>query len=87
MLAVSDKTKGNPDRLGEDGPREAFGVPSKVIQIDCTGVASGDFGHSYYLTNNNVIDDMCYVLGGDDPDEIPNRKYQNGRNRYLITAE
>ena len=50
-------------------------------------VASGDFGHSYYLTNENVINDMCYVLLGKDPDEIPNRKYQNGRNRYLITAE
>ena len=25
-LTVSDKTKGNPDRLGEDGPRTSFNV-------------------------------------------------------------
>ena len=86
-LAVSDKTKGNPDRLGEDGPRASFKVPSKVIQVDCTRVVRGVSEHSYYLTNNKVVNDMCAVLNGNEPDEIPNRKYQSDRNRYLITTE
>ena len=86
-LAVSDKTKGNPDRLGEDGPRTSFKVPSKVIQIDCTRVVHGVSEHSYYLKNNKVVKDMCAVLNGNEPDEVRNRKFQSDRNRYLITTE
>ena len=85
-LAVSDKTKGNPDRIGEDGPRASFKVPSKVIQIDCTRVVRGVSEHSYYLTNEKVVNDMCAILNGNEPDEIPNRKFQSDRNRYLITT-
>ena len=86
-LAVSDKTKGNPDRLGEDGPRASYRVPSKVVQVDCTRVVRGVSEHGYYLTNKKVVNDMCAVLNGQEPDEISNRKFQNDRNRYLITAE
>ena len=86
-LAISDKTKGNSDRLGEDGPRATFKVPSKVIQVDCTRVVRGVAEHGYFLTNYEVINDMCAVLNGNEPDEIPNRKYQSDRNRYLITTE
>ena len=86
-LAVSDKTKGNPDRLGEDGPRASFKVPSKVIQVDCTRVVRGVPEHSYYLKNYEVVNDMCAVLNGNEPDEISNRKFQSDRNRYLITTE
>ena len=40
-MAVSDKTKGNPDRLGDDGPRVPRGIPGKVTLVDCTSVAKG----------------------------------------------
>ena len=48
-MAVSDKTKGNPDRLGDDGPRIPRGVPGKVSLIDCTDVVDGLVEHSYFL--------------------------------------
>lgn len=37
-LAISDLTKGNPDRLGADGPSHPHSLPGKVTIVDCTGV-------------------------------------------------
>ena len=48
-MAISDVTKGNPDRLGDDGPRAPFQVPGKVSQIDCSHVVGGAVEHSYFV--------------------------------------
>jgi len=50
-LVTSDKTKGNPDRLGSDGPRLVDLIPKKVVLVDCRNVARDAdmlIGHSYY---------------------------------------
>jgi len=83
-MAVSDKTKGNPDRLGDDGPRVPRGIPGKVSLIDVTPVVTGALQHSYFLDNQRVVDDMKQVLSGVASDAIPGRDYVHETNRYRM---
>lgn len=49
-LAISDHTKGNPDRLGHAGAAHPGRLhPLKVHQVDCSGIVTGLVEHSYYL--------------------------------------
>ena len=83
-MAISDKTKGNPDRLGDDGPRVPRGIPGKVTLIDCTPVVEGIVEHSYFLDTPTVVADMNKVLIGTQTDKIPGRKYLQETNRYRL---
>jgi esterase/lipase superfamily enzyme len=83
-MAVSDKTKGNPDRLGDDGPRIPRSIPGKVTLIDTTAVVKGIVEHSYFLDTPKVVTDMQKVLVGTPADEIPNREYVQETNRYRL---
>ena len=76
-LVISDTTKGNPDRLGSEGPRLREGIPRKVTLVDCQDVV--DLGlddlslHQYYRLADEVVADVRHVLAGRAPSEIPNR--------------
>jgi esterase/lipase superfamily enzyme len=83
-LQVSDKTKGNPDRLGTDGPRLPQQIPAKVTQVDCTPVVSGAVEHSYYLDSERVVADMLEALADIPSDEISGRRYVPESNRYRM---
>ncbi|MFT5210767.1 MAG: esterase/lipase superfamily enzyme [Flavobacterium sp.] len=83
-MSISDSTKGNRDRLGDDGPRSPFNVPGKVTQIDCTKVVKGITEHSYYIDEPSVVNDMVQVMQGLDPHEVTNRLFVDDRNRYLL---
>lgn len=83
-MSISDRTKGNPTRLGDDGPRNPFQVPAKVTQIDCTKVVRGIVEHSYHLESKKVIADMQSVLEGVDPQDVPGRRFVPDRNRFEI---
>ena len=83
-MSISDKTKGQPDRLGADGPRLPRSVPGKVTLIDCTPVVSGIVEHSYYLETDRVAEDMRQVLTGIASDEIDGRTYIIETNRYRL---
>ncbi|MFK7831221.1 MAG: alpha/beta hydrolase [Congregibacter sp.] len=83
-MSISDFTKGNPERLGDDGPRQPFQIPAKVTQVDCTGVVSGLVEHSYYKDTPAVVDDVVAVLSGTEPQEVANRKFIEDRNRYQL---
>ena len=83
-MAVSDKTKGNPDRLGDDGPRVPRGIPGKVSLIDVTPVVSGLVQHSYFLDSSKVVDDMKQALAGVASDAISGRDYVHETNRYRM---
>lgn len=48
-LSVSDKTKGNADRLGQIGISREGQVHRKVHEIDCSDIVGGLAEHSYYL--------------------------------------
>lgn len=89
-LLVSDKTKGNPDRLGSDGPRLIDMLPKKVVLVDCRNVA-GDADalvqHSYYTRSRAMAFDISAVLAGMDAERIGNRDYVLSLRAWRIAKE
>ena len=83
-MAVSDKTKGNPDRLGDDGPRVPRAIPGKVSLIDVTPAVDDPVGHSYFLDSPRVVEDMVEVLSGKASKDIGGRDYDQETNRYRL---
>jgi esterase/lipase superfamily enzyme len=87
-LRGSDWTKGNPDRLGSNGPRYPLNVANKVTLVDCTDVvdsANKNVGHSYFWDNRVVAGDLLQVVMGTDDDKIPNRVYDPRKNKFVLT--
>ena len=85
-MAFSDRTKGNPTRLGGYGLRLPFQTPSRVTQIDCTPVISGLVEHGYHLREDAVVADIGAVLVGTDARAIPNRRFVAERNCYQLVG-
>ena len=89
-LQVSDKTKGNIDRLGTDGPRTFSGISTRITAVDCaevngTSLAHGN--HQYYRLRPEVLADVRHVLSGRlQPDQIPRRSVIEPGRRYRIPA-
>jgi esterase/lipase superfamily enzyme len=86
-LLISDKTKGNPDRLGSDGPRMLDLLPKKVIMVDCARVAGeGDpqIQHSYFINCPPVASDLQATLDGSPADAIGNRETIRTERAYRI---
>ncbi len=63
-LKTSDYTKGNPDRLGHDGPRKPHDIPGKVVLVDASPVVGGISEHSYHQKEPDVMQDIVDVLRG-----------------------
>jgi len=82
-LAISDATKGNPDRLGEGGPKHPLDVPSGVVNLDCSEIVGGLVEHSYYL--DEAFRDVSQVLSGAREDKIPKRNYVASANAYRLS--
>jgi len=85
-LKGSDWTKGNPDRLGSNGPRYPLNLANKVTLVDCSEVVDNTkgLGHSYFHENSVVISDLVQVLAGTDDDEIGNRVYDPRKNKFIL---
>jgi len=60
-LHVSDYTKGNPERLGTNGPARPGLVHNKVHSVDCSTLVKGFVEHSYYLNGLPNRDIRCSV--------------------------
>ncbi|MFO0764754.1 MAG: alpha/beta fold hydrolase [Patescibacteria group bacterium] len=86
-LAVSDKVKGNPDRLGHDGPDKPWDIAQKIVLIDASQTVSGDIDmqHAYIRKDRNVIDDLTRVLAGTPSQNFgASRKYVDHANKFEI---
>lgn len=86
-LWASDRLKGNPVRLGTDGPIQPLQLPRNVYPIDCTDViarAGNSSEHSYHISVERVIVDIRQVLRNQAVDEIPGRRYIPSSNRYRL---
>ena len=86
-LLISNNTKGNPDRLGSDGPRLVDDLPRKVVLIDCkdVGYPGDDIQvHQYYRKSLEVIADINAVLAGQAPDQVEGRHYTHSSRSYRI---
>lgn len=87
-LIVSDTTKGNPDRLGSDGPRLIDMIPKKVTVVDCRALrldGTEMTRHSYYLSSAAVCADLRHILDGMDAEVIPNRKWVIEKRAYRLS--
>lgn len=86
-LITSDWTKGNPDRLGQKGPRKPLDVPAGVVLADCTKAVPDAFlgtEHSYYL-DSPVLGDIQQTLKGTREDQFGNqREYIPSANAYAL---
>ena len=89
-LSISDRTKGNPDRLGGAGPRTLTNLPHKITLVDCRNVDDTspltDVRHQYYRKRPEVIADVRQVLAGIPPDKILDRDYIPEKRSYRIRA-
>lgn len=86
-LVVSDLTKGNPDRLGASGPRNARALPDKVSVVNCESAVGGfdDLTtHQYYRIDDTVRRDVLAVLNGSEPQDIKTRQYQPETRSYRL---
>jgi esterase/lipase superfamily enzyme len=86
-LWASDRLKGNPARLGTDGPLQPLQLPRNVYPVDCTAVVSrfaDPTEHSYHLNVDRVVIDIRQVLRNRPADEIPGRRYVADSNRYRL---
>jgi len=64
-LQISNLTKGNPDRLGADGPRNLALADDRIYAVDCSDVSYTHLTqgrHQYYRLRREVIDDVRRVL-------------------------
>lgn len=76
-LQISDATKGNPDRLGADGPNDLATLPPRVFAVDCSEVDETIFEHGrhqYYRIRQEVIDDIKQILTGVGPEQVQGRE-------------
>ncbi len=89
-LTISDKTKGNPDRLGSTGPRTLTSLPQKVSLVDCSEVSDTkpftDVGHQYYRKRAEVIADVRQILAGKRPEQVTGREWVPARTCFRIKA-
>lgn len=83
-LRVSDSTKGNPDRLGHDGPIRPHNVPAKVVLVDASSVVHGVTEHSYFEQDDTVAADIVAVLQGQGSESIANRTYVPHANKFRL---
>ncbi len=87
-LTISDKSKGNPDRLGSTGPRTLTVLPQKVSLIDCSEVSDTrsltDAGHQYYRKRAEVLADVRQILAGKRPEQVTGREWIPARTCFRI---
>ena len=86
-LVISDRTKGNPDRLGAGGPRNSWSLPDKVSVVNCERIISkrnDKTGHQYYRNNGLVMQDVIQVLKGQETSTIPGRTFNPETRWYFL---
>lgn len=89
-LDVSDFTKGNPNRLGEAGPRNMDIIADSIDAIDCTKVdftSLGDGNHQYYRIRPEVLEDVRQVISGVPTDRITGRVPTRRTRSYRILGK
>lgn len=87
-LKISDYTKGNPDRLGHDGPDKPHQIPAKIVLVDVSGVVDGissEQYHSYHQYNDKVGKDIIAILQGESSESANlSRLYVPHANKFRL---
>ena len=88
-LQISDVSKGNPNRLGVDGPRNLDRIHDRIFAVDCRDVDWTDLEggrHQYYRLRPEVIEDVSAILSDVPPDQVPGRTLTSTPRRFRIQA-
>lgn len=89
-LTVADTTKGLPDRLGSDGPKNLDRVGERIFAIDCHKISETEFSHGrhqYYRLRDEAIGDVQATLADLPQDGRPGRQVlRPGRSWRLVPA-
>ena len=83
-LKISDYTKGNPERLGHDGPNKPHDISAKVVLVDASAVVGGFTEHSYHQEEDTVVKDLVAVLQGKSSENINGRTYVPHANKFKL---
>ena len=90
-LQVSDKTKGNPDRLGSHGPENLDLLDERVLAYDCNGVSFTEVSHGrhqYYRLRKEVISNVVATMKGVPPEKRKNLEpIRPGRHWRVIDGK
>jgi len=89
-LWASDRFKGNPTRLGTDGPLQPLQLPRSVYPVDCTDIISrfaDPSEHGYYNSVERVAIDLRQILRGQSADSVRGRRYVPDSNRYRLLPD
>lgn len=84
-LAISDWSKGNPDRLGARGPARRSRLHAKIETIDCTTAVHGTVQHSYYL-NGNANRDIWLSLQDVDAIAVTRTRETQPQGGHVLKA-
>lgn len=85
---LSDNTKFNPDRLGDEGVNTFDGLSRKIHQIDCTEVVTETTAeHSYYLNGLINKDIRLSLFGFPANSNKRNRQGQKQTNAWQLVQE
>ena len=83
----SDKTKGNPTRLGSSGPRLPHMLDSKITVVDCSRVAlSGilEIRHNYLANNDRVTTHLSCTIDNIEMSHIAGNEFDVSKNKWII---
>ncbi len=85
-LIISDVTKLNPDRLGQEGASHPQYLHSRVELINVRHIGDRSaMRHDYYKTSKHVLYDMCQVMEGfNAPHEIIGREYSTDERCFYL---
>ncbi len=87
-MYISDYSKGNPERLGTNGPAQANAIHQKCEAVDTTLVTKEKGGmvkHSYFLSGSTNLDIRHSLEGVDSNDGRRNRATSRiGQNYYVM---
>ena len=90
-LQISDKTKGNPNRLGSHGPENLDLLDERVLAIDCNGVSYTEMSHGrhqYYRLRKEVISDVVATMQGKTQEKRRNREViRPGRHWRILEGK
>ncbi len=88
-LETSSATKGNPSRLGAQGPENLDSLNERIVTVNCSWVSDTipEHGnHQYYRLRREVVRDVVATLKGEPEDDRPGRKtVKPGRSWRIVS--
>lgn len=90
-LRISNLTKHADRRLGFQGPKNMYNIPTNVYVVDASDTRSQNpslvsrfINHWYHHHSETVVNDMTKVLNGEHSEDIEERKFIEQKRHYRL---